>query len=600
MDVSNMEIILDLPSMKSNITRVVKETRIRGLLNTTKWLAEINHAIRLKNTEEKEFKNPEPSKEEIYNSEEEDAFMLAKSYFDLKEYDRAAFFSKSLHDSRGRFLHFYSRYMSSEKKRLDDMAENSNNPDQNQLTVLRQIRSELEKLHSKEDLDAYNLYIYGVVLKKLSISDLATKVLLQSIAKEPLHWGCWLELSSLITTRDKLYSLSLSDCWVSHLFTAHTYLELQQNDEAIQIYFALNTAGLHNSTYIMAQIAIAYHNLRKVDEAVEYFKQLSQIDPYRLDNMDVYSNMLYVKDQHVELAYLAHKTNQIDKYRTETCCVIGNYYSHSSQHEKAALYFQRALKLNPSYLSALTLLGHEYMEMKNTHAAIHSYRQAIEVNRRDYRAWYGLGQTYEILKMPYYCLYYYKQAQELRPSDSRMLVAMGECYEKLDKIQDAMKCFWKAYCVGDIEGGLALLKLAKLYEKTNEVDQAASAYFKFIQETEGQNMDEQGPAYKFLAEYYLKQNMLDEAYEHAMKCTQLADVIEEGKALIKEIANRRGEVGETGVPTIMVIEDDSFAANTRSGQINQSELRVGNINQSQLTENDPITEIEPVSLSFDT
>ena len=43
-----------------------------------------------------------------------------------------------------------------------------------------------------------------------------------------------------------------------------------------------------------------------------------------------------------------------------------------------------------------------------------------------------------------------------------------------------MKCFWKAYCVGDIEGGLALLKLAKLYEKTNEVDQAASAYFKVI------------------------------------------------------------------------------------------------------------------------
>ena len=35
--------------------------------------------------------------------------------------------------------------------------------------------------------------------------------------------------------------------------------------------------------------------------------------------------------------------------------------------------------------------------------------------------------------------------------------------------------------------------------------------------------------------------------------------------MIKEIANRRGEVGETGVPTIMVIEDDSFAANTRKG-----------------------------------
>lgn len=83
-----------------------------------------------------------------------------------------------------------------------------------------------------------------------------------------------------------------------------------------------------------------------------------------------------------------------------------------------------------------------------------------EVNRRDYRAWYGLGQTYEILKMTYYCLYYYKQAQQLRPNDSRMLVALGETYERLDKVQEALKCFYKARSVGDIEGG-AVFKLAR-------------------------------------------------------------------------------------------------------------------------------------------
>ena len=30
--------------------------------------------------------------------------------------------------------------------------------------------------------------------------------------------------------------------------------------------------------------------------------------------------------------------------------------------------------------------------------------------------------------------------------------------------------------MGDIEGGIALMKLARLYEKTNELDQAAAAY----------------------------------------------------------------------------------------------------------------------------
>jgi hypothetical protein len=35
--------------------------------------------------------------------------------------------------------------------------------------------------------------------------------------------------------------------------------------------------------------------------------------------------------------------------------------------------------------------------------------------------------------------------------------------------------------VGDIEGGIALLKQASLYERTNEVDQAATAYTQYIQ-----------------------------------------------------------------------------------------------------------------------
>ena len=76
-----------------------------------------------------------------------------------------------------------------------------------------------------------------------------------------------------------------------------------------------------------------------------------------------------------------------------------------------------------------------------------------EVNKRDYRAWYGLGQTYEMLKLHFYCLYYYKRAQELRPHDSRMLVALGECYERMERPHDAMKCYWKAHNVGDMEGG---------------------------------------------------------------------------------------------------------------------------------------------------
>ena len=69
-----------------------------------------------------------------------------------------------------------------------------------------------------------------------------------------------------------------------------------------------------------------------------------------------------------------------------------------------------------------------------------------------------------------------------------------------------MKCFWKAHCVGDIEGGIALFQLAKLYEKTGDTEQAASAYHQYIVDTEAQvqERDQQSKAFKFLAQFFLK------------------------------------------------------------------------------------------------
>ena len=270
------------------------------------------------------------------------------------------------------------------------------------------------------------------------------------------------------------------------------------------------------------------------------------------------------------------------------------------------------------YLSALTLMGHEYMEMKNTNAAIQSYRyillhytilildmtflfilrQAIEVNRRDYRAWYGLGQTYELLKMHHYCLYYFKQAQELRPSDSRMLVALGESYEKLDKLQDAKKCFWKAYCVGDIEGGIALLRLADLYKKTSEVDQAAAAYDQYIKDTEEAGIsdrDEQSVAYRFLAKYFNEKNLLDEAYEMATKCTEFADTREEDKALLKEIASKRGAGMDGGGM------NNSGMEVTGGHSVIASRLRPSHLlvnSPSVSSAQSPRRDLEPVNLNF--
>jgi anaphase-promoting complex subunit 8 len=309
--------------------------------------------------------------------------------------------------------------MSKEKKRLDNSPDNTTLSGNEHLRDLSELMSILHEEYDKKNLDGYGMYLYGVILKKLDLIQLAITVFIECIHLTPTLWSAWIELSPLIQNTEQLINIALPKHWIKPFFVGHTFIEIFVNDEGVHLFQEIQQNGFEKSIYVTSQIAIAYHNKRDVDKAIEIFQQIQATDPYRLENLDMYSNLLFVKEQKTEMAHLAHRAVQINKYRAETCCVIGNYYGIRGEHQKAILYFQRALKLNPKFLSAWTLMGHEFMELKNTNAAIQSYRQAVEVNRRDFRAWYGLGQAYEIIKMPFYGLYYYKTATQLRPYDSR-------------------------------------------------------------------------------------------------------------------------------------------------------------------------------------
>lgn len=247
------------------------------------------------------------------------------------------------------------------------------------------------------------------------------------------------------------------------------------------------------------------------------------IDPYRIDSMDVYSNVLYAKESFSALSYLAHRVFLTDKYRPESCCIVGNYYSLKGLHEKSVMYFRRALKLNRKYLSAWTLMGHEYVEMKNTPAAIDAYRRAVDINPRDYRAWYGLGQTYEMMSMPFYALYYFRKSAYLQPTDARLWNAMAQCYqsEQLHMLEEAIKCYRRAANCNDREG-IALHQLAKLHTELGHLEQAAFYYKMDLERMEAEERD--GPnlieALLFLAKHSKAEKRFEEA---EMYCTRLLD-----------------------------------------------------------------------------
>lgn len=442
---------------------------------------------------------------------------------------------------------------------------------------LMQLVEELSDAYHTNKLDAFGLYVYGLVLKEASREKFLCpnpphSILVESILKFPYNWSAWLDLcqvaltdSSIELRVEQALQPTLASHYMYHFFCAHLMADHHHAyEDALVLYERLHEPlpeqRLFQSTYLKSQLGVVHYHLREFEQALGWFSQLE--DSFSLESKDVYSNILYVKEDRVGLSHLAHQAVLVDKYRPETCCIVGNYYSLKQQRHKAVLYFQRALKLDRSYTSAWTLMGHEYVELKQTESAIEAYRRAVNVSPKDYRAWYGLGQTYEFLNMHLYALFYYRKACMLRPYDARMWCAVGLCLVALGRIADAIKAYERAVAQEDTEG-IATQKLASLYRQEGRSEEAAQCYLRHLElrylvthpspshpttlDAIVQGIIVEAPeaeALVFLANYHKSHGEYDAA---ALFCSRLVEYPgpekEQAKGLLRDLRARSKTVG---------------------------------------------------------
>ena len=78
-----------------------------------------------------------------------------------------------------------------------------------------------------------------------------------------------------------------------------------------------------HSLYLQALRAQIFYHLRDFDEAEQIFERVLKEDPYRVDEIDVYSNILYVMKKRARLSDVAHQFVKVAKDRPEVCCLVG-------------------------------------------------------------------------------------------------------------------------------------------------------------------------------------------------------------------------------------------------------------------------------------
>ncbi|KAF2085442.1 TPR-like protein [Saccharata proteae CBS 121410] len=251
--------------------------------------------------------------------------------------------------------------------------------------------------------------------------------------------------------------------WLLDLFAkignGHFQLSRFRCQNAVQAFSEIPLSS-RETPWVLAQIGKAHYERGAYAEAEEVFAKIKKMAPSRMEDMEVYSTVLWHLKNEIELAYLAHELMEADRLSPQAWCAIGNSFSLQREHDQAIKCFKRATQLDPTFAYAFTLQGHEHVANEEYDKAQQAYRCAVSADPRHYNGWYGLGRVYEKMGKYEMAEKHYKAAAHINPTNAVLIVCIGVVLEKTRKPQLALAQYTIA-CELDPRSALARFKKAR-------------------------------------------------------------------------------------------------------------------------------------------
>lgn len=240
--------------------------------------------------------------------------------------------------------------------------------------------------------------------------------------------------------------------------------------EAIQVFRSLPSAQ-RETPWVLAQLGKAYYEAADYSAAEECFGRLMKIQPSRIEEMEIYSTVLWHLKKESALSFLCRvlRDNHFDA--PETWVAVGNAFSLTREHDSAISAFKRATQIDEKFAYAYTLMGHEYMANEAFDAGLLAFRKAVAIDRRGYGGWYGLGKCYERMGKLEDAERHYHIAHKINPSNSTLLVCIGVVMERLRNKDAALKNYAQALELAP-QSALARFKKARVLMHMKEYNSA--------------------------------------------------------------------------------------------------------------------------------
>ncbi|SPO04911.1 related to Protein bimA [Cephalotrichum gorgonifer] len=211
--------------------------------------------------------------------------------------------------------------------------------------------------------------------------------------------------------------------------------------------------------WVLSKIARAQYEMMSYKEAKATFQLLRRLAPSWLEDLEVYSTVLWHLKDDVELAFLGHELTDDHHLAPQTWCAMGNSFSLQRCHQEAIKCFRRAGQLQPQLAYSYSLLGHEHFEAEEYAEATAAFRKALQVDPRHYSAWVGLGRAQERLGQGDRALQYYRSGEKVNPNNAALLTYIARMLEKMGKHRLALNYLRRGIDLEPSENLASLIRL---------------------------------------------------------------------------------------------------------------------------------------------
>ncbi|EGD72435.1 hypothetical protein PTSG_00454 [Salpingoeca rosetta] len=200
------------------------------------------------------------------------------------------------------------------------------------------------------------------------------------------------------------------------------------------------------TAWAQAKLGQAYFELADYHAANLAFRHSRRLDMCRLQDMEIFSTVLWHLKDKTALSYLANELGEISIESPITCCAAGNNYSLHKEHDKAVVCFEKAIQIDPTFSYSYTLLGHETFQNEHYQRAEECYHSALAINPRHYNALFGLGVLKDKQHRFQESEHYLKMAVKINPNNpvlrcflAKVVAAKGMYQQAFGHVQKAFE-----------------------------------------------------------------------------------------------------------------------------------------------------------------